>query len=296
MSTQTALSTDILPSVPVQSLTDSAVPSRLRTDGKPLTRPVLSDVRWMGRFTTLWLSTSQLSLYLCIPPAGCPLQSCVAVVQRNEFSGHNVTVLLPMCGSHTFVLWSSRPSYHCTIISDLHASLWPLGVCNELNWPLAQSISRFWVLNHGIPSPRSHALIGTTSTSSLYTRAKWFIYWTVITILQLSRANAITWQSWLWIVMCTASRGSPSQLTSCGAMKMLVAPQTMSAHIVFNVLCQSRIRTSSKMCGESGLSVPHKYSLHLRAFGLSKTTISLNTIWCGWISSNVAVNVLIPND
>jgi len=71
-----------------------------------------------------------------------------------------------------FVFSSSQPSYHCTIVPDQLASPWPLGVLNEVDRPVGQSISNLQVLNHGNPSTRSYALIGTTRTSGLWTGAK----------------------------------------------------------------------------------------------------------------------------
>jgi hypothetical protein len=53
MCAKTSPSTAVLPSVPVRPQKDGAVPSWLRTDGKPPPRPVLSDVGRTGRLTTL---------------------------------------------------------------------------------------------------------------------------------------------------------------------------------------------------------------------------------------------------
>ncbi|KAF8507912.1 hypothetical protein BDD12DRAFT_905612 [Trichophaea hybrida] len=53
MCAKTSPSTAVLPSVPVRPQKDGAVPSWLRTDGKPPSRPVLSDVGRTGRLTTL---------------------------------------------------------------------------------------------------------------------------------------------------------------------------------------------------------------------------------------------------
>jgi len=155
-----------------------------------------------------------------------------------------VGVLPPMSGSRKVVLSSSRPSYHCTIIPELCASPWPLVVLKEVNRPVAQSISGLRVLNHGNPSTRSYGLIGTTSTPSSLTGAKWSIYWTVIAVLRLSLACAITWPSRPWVVMCAASWGSPSLLRSCAEIKMIVAPQSISARIGCNSPCWSYIWTS----------------------------------------------------
>jgi len=207
-----------------------------------------------------------------------------------------VGTLRPIPGSRTLVLSSYQPSYHCTVIPDLRASPWPLGVLKEVNRPVAQSISGLWVLNHGNPSTRSYALTGMTTTSGSWTGAKWSIYWTVIAVSRLSLAGTITWPSRPWVVMCAAWWGSPSLMRRFGDITMLVAPQSMSARIHCNSLCWSRIWTAWTMCDASGFAIPHKYWLDMRAFGLSKTTLGLSEIWCGSISSNVAINALIPND
>ena len=152
--------------------------------------------------------------------------------------------LPPMAGSHMFELLSSQPSYHSTMIADLRASPWQLGLLNEVNQPVAQLISGLWVLNHANSSTRSYALSGMTSTSGLWRGAKWSIYWSVIAVLWIFLACAIRWQCRLWVVMYTASWDSPSLLTGCGAMKMLVALQSMSTRIRSNSPCWSRIWTS----------------------------------------------------
>jgi len=192
-----------------------------------------------------------------------------------------IGVIPPMSGSHISVLASSQPSYHCSIIPDLYASHWPLGVLNEVNQPVAQLISGLGVLNHGNPSTRLYAINGTTRTSSSWTGAKWCILWTVITVLWLSLPCTITWLSRPWVVMCAASWGRPSLLRSCADIMMLVAPQSLTARIRCNSPCWSCIWASWTMCDESHLAIPKKYWLNVRAFRLPKTTLSLSEIGCG---------------
>ena len=207
-----------------------------------------------------------------------------------------VGVLPPMYGSHMMVLPSYRPSYHCTIIPVLCAPPWPLGVRNEVNRLVAHSISGFLVLNYRNRSTRSYVLIETTSTSGLKSRAKWSIYWTVIAGSWLSLLCMIIWPSTLWLLIFAASWGGPGLLRSCGDIKMLPAPQLMSTSIRCNSPCWYHIWTSWTMCDESGLAIPHKYWLAMRAFGITKTTFGLSEIWWGWISPNVAINAFILTD
>jgi len=85
------------------------------------------------------------------------------------------SILPPRSHSCTLVLMSFWPSYYYTILPDLHGSPWPLGVLNEVDWPVAQLISGLWVMNHGNPSTSPYVLIGMTSTSGLWTGDKWSI-------------------------------------------------------------------------------------------------------------------------
>ena len=94
--------------------------------------------------------------------------------------------------SSTLILLSPSHLYHYTIIPDLHASTRPIEVLNDVNQPGPQFISGPWVRNRWIPSSRLFAFIGTTSTSSSLTRAKWFLIWIVIAIIQLSLTCVIT--------------------------------------------------------------------------------------------------------
>jgi len=94
-----------------------------------------------------------------------------------------IGVLPTMSGSHTLVLSSSRHGYHCTIIPDLRATPWPLRSLNEVNRPVARSISALRVLTYGNPSTTLHALIETTGTCGSGTGAQWFIYFTVSAVL-----------------------------------------------------------------------------------------------------------------
>jgi len=188
-----------------------------------------------------------------------PMQSSNAVVPRISSSGvglssplsiglHSgstwisdvasiVGELPPSSGSHTLPLSSPWARYLGTIIPDMHASPCHLGVLNEVNWPIAQSISGLRVLNHVYTSTWSYTLIEMTSTSGLWTGPKWSLFWTVIAVLQLSLACAMGWPLRLADVMCAASLGSSSLLGSYGDIKMLVPPQWISACIHCNSLC-----------------------------------------------------------
>ena len=187
-----------------------------------------------------------------------------------------VSVNTPMSGSHMLVLSSSWSSYHWSIIPHLCVSTWPVGVLNEVIWPEAQSISGLRVLDNGNPCSRLCVLIGMRSTSSSWTWAKWSILWTAIAVLGLSLACSITWQWKMPVVMCDASWGSPTLLRCCGDIKMLVAPQSMSARIRYCSQCWCRIWILWTMCDESCHAVPHRYWLEMWAFGLSETTLSLS--------------------
>ena len=139
-------------------------------------------------------------------------------------------------------LWRSHSARTEMFFADASPS--SLGVLNEVNRSVPQSISSLQLLNPGTPSTRSYALIGTTSTSGSWTGAILSIYWTDITVLRHSLACAISWPSRPCNAMCAASWRSPTLFSWCGDMKMLVAPHSMSAGIRCNSLCWSCIWTS----------------------------------------------------
>jgi len=96
--------------------------------------------------------------------------------------------------------------------------------------------------------------------------------------------------------MCTPSWGTLSLLRRWRAWTMLSAPDLMSACIGCISPCWSCIQISRAICDEPSLVVPTKYTVHMRASGLSDKTLSLNEIQCSWLSSGVAIKVHIPND
>ena len=126
-----------------------------------------------------------------------------------------------------------------------------------------QSISRFRAQNHRSPRTRSHALIGTTSTSNSSTGARCFKYWTEIVVFWLSFACPITWLLRPRVVVQAAWCRSLSLWRSLGVIKMLVALQSIGARTLCILPCLSRICTSWIMCAESGVSVTEILTKHV---------------------------------
>ena len=87
------------------------------------------------------------------------------------------------------------------------------------------------------------------------------------------------------------SYGSSSFLSRLGDIMMLIAPQSISALTRCMLPCIFHTRTSWMICAESGLRVPHRYWLHIRARP-SRMTLDFKAIRCGCISSKVAYKVL----
>ena len=169
----------------------------------------------------------------------------------------------------------------------------PVGFLNDKSNFFDQSISGFRARNHRSPRTRSYALIGTTSTSDLSTGARCFNYWTEKVIFRLSFVCSITWPLRPRVVVWAAWCRSLSLRRSLGDIKMLGAPQSIRARTRWISPCRSRIWTSWIMCTESGVSVPQRYWLNMWAPRLSKTTLGLNDIRCGWTSSKVSVNARV---
>jgi len=96
------------------------------------------------------------------------------------------------------------------------------------------------------------------------------------------------------VVICAASCDIPSFVTNLGAIKMLVAPQSITAHMHCISPCLSRIWILWIMWAESGVSVPHRYWLEICALGISRITLDFSAIRCGRISSKVAMNTCDP--
>jgi len=121
-----------------------------------------------------------------------------------------VCILPPVSSSCPLVLLSAQLFYHCTMIPDLRASPWQHWDLDDVNQSVAQSFSGFQVFTHGHPSTESYAQIRTTGTSGSWSRANYSIRPLIIAILRLSLTWVIIWPARLWLMMCTASWGSPS--------------------------------------------------------------------------------------
>jgi hypothetical protein len=70
-------------------------------------------------------------------------------------------------------------------------------------------------------------------------------------------------------------------------IKLLVAPQTISALTRWLLPCMLRTRTARTICAESGLSMPHRYGLNGSAQD-SRMTIDFKAIRCGCMLFKVA--------
>jgi len=123
--------------------------------------------------------------------------------------------------------------------------------------------------------------MGPTNTSDSWTGDKCSIYWTVNFVFRLSLAWAITWPLRPRVVRYAESSARPSRFRGLGAITMLVAPQSMRARTRCISPLPSLIKTSWTIWDVSGLDVPHKYSLDMRAFGLSNNTLDFKAIRCG---------------
>jgi len=89
------------------------------------------------------------------------------------------------------------------------------------------------------------------------------------------------------------SWGNSSFLSRLGDIKMLIAPQWISALTRCMLPCMFHTRTSWTICAESGLSVPHRHWLEIRARP-SKITLDFKAIRCSCISSKVAHMARFP--
>ena len=87
--------------------------------------------------------------------------------------------------------------------------------------------------------------------------------------------------------------GNLSFLGRLGDIKMLVAPQLISALTRCMLPCMFHTRTSWTICAKSGFSVPHRYWLDIRARP-SRMTLDFKAIRCGCITFNVANKVRFP--
>ena len=137
--------------------------------------------------------------------------------------------------------------------------------------------------------------MGTTSTSDSWTGDKCSIYWNVNALFRLSLAWAITWPLRPRVVTYAGSATRPSHNRSLGAIKMLVAPQSIRARTCYISSLPSLIKTLGIIWDGSGLDVPHKYWLDMRAFRLSNNTCDFIAIRCSCMLSIVAIIVCIAN-
>jgi len=109
--------------------------------------------------------------------------------------------------------------------------------------------------------------MGTTSTSDSWTGDKCSIYWTVNALFPLLLVWTITWPSRLRVVTYAGSSARPSRFCSFGAIKMIVAPQSMRARTCWISPLPSDIKTTWIIWDVSGLNVPHQYWLDMWALG-----------------------------
>jgi len=97
------------------------------------------------------------------------------------------------------------------------------------------------------------------------------------------------------VVTCTVWCDICRHLRILGAWKMLVAPQSIIAHMHHILPFLSHICSSWIMCAESSISVLHRYSPNILALWLSRTTVDFSEIQWGWTSSRVAISACAAN-
>jgi len=163
--------------------------------------------------------------------------------------------------------------YHCDIIHDRNPSYESFWVIIAVNQSVAQSISVFWVLNHGTPCTELYTCIRTVPTSSSHSEANWSIHRAVITGLAISLTCVTTWLESPSDVNWIACWGSMSVLRSFGGMQLHVAPHSINACVHCSFLSGSYIQFSWKICEELCTKDPHQYGPDLRDFRLSMTTL-----------------------
>jgi len=176
--------------------------------------------------------------------------------------------------------------------SGIFAHGGPFGIRRAVNQPLVQSISGFLALNDGKPSTWSYAFGGMTKTSNSSTGLRCSKYWTKRLAFQLSLADIITWALRPCMEVSAGAWGNSSFLSRLGDLKILIAPQLISSLTHCMLPCMFHTRTSRMICAESGLSVPHRYWLDIRARP-SRMTLDFKAIRCGGISSNVAIKAQV---
>jgi len=178
-------------------------------------------------------------------------------------------------------------------VSGIFASCGPFGVRRAVNLPLVQSISGFQALNDGTPRTWLYAFIGTTITSDSLMGSTYSKYCTRTLASRLSFADFITRPLRPWVEVNAGLWGNSDFLSRLGDIKMLVAPQLISALTRCKLPSMSYTRTSWMICAEYGFSVPHRYWLDIRARP-SRMTFDFKAIWCGCISSKVANKAWLP--
>jgi len=171
----------------------------------------------------------------------------------------------------------------------------PLGDCrakHRLHW---QSTGRFLDWKQGNPKTKLSACMGITSISDPWTGDMCCIYWTVDSAVPLLLVWAIAWPLRSKVVTYASSSAISSWFCCLGGKKMLVVPQSMRAHTHCISPLPSLIQAWWMIWDMSGLPVPHKYWLEMRAFRLSNNTRDFKAIWCGCMLSIVTIKVSIAN-
>jgi hypothetical protein len=105
--------------------------------------------------------------------------------------------------------------------------------------------------------------------------------------------HIITWTLRPWVKVNGGSWGNSSFLSRLRDVKMLVTPQSSSALTHCMLLCMFCTRTSWTICAESGLSVPYRYWIDVRARP-SRMTLDFTAIVCGCIWSKVGNSAWFP--
>jgi hypothetical protein len=146
-------------------------------------------------------------------------------VKWNCTGDHNICWLIVEC----------EFSYHCTIHLDLTTPQWPYMVLNILDEPEFKSIPGLHSTWDRNLSTRFYELIMKSRTSHMWTRAYWFIHWTVIATLGISNTYIRTYPSTLLVVVYTAWKRSLSWFGESGAVKIILWFGSMSCDI-FGIL------------------------------------------------------------
>jgi len=157
-----------------------------------------------------------------------------------------------------------------------------------------QSITGFRALKNGSPSTTTQALNVTTSTSCSVTRARCSRYWMVVDVFGPSFTCCIICPPKPSVALCAASFDIPSFCSNPGAMKTLIAQQSIRACTSCISQCLSHFGISWIRSAESGVTVPHRYWPNICALLLSRITLDFSVIWRGHLTSKLANNACNP--